>query len=88
MATLLAAPTSLVFTAFEAFPRSTVIVDLDGVIAAANSAWRSFGALNGATVTPNVGDSYLEACDRAAAAGEETAARAAQDDLLPELTPR
>ncbi len=79
MATPAAAPTNLVFTAFEAFPRSTVIVDQDGVIAAANSAWRSFGPLNGATATPDVGDSYLAACDRAAAAGEETAARAALD---------
>ena len=73
------AVSSLVFKAFEAFPHSTVILDQDGRIAAANEAWYDFGRRNGATSTPNVGDSYLAACDRAAAAGEETAARAASE---------
>lgn len=77
MATLPAAPPDLVQRAFEAFPHSTVIVDQNGVIAAANEAWRSFGPLNGASVTADVGDNYLAACDRAAAAGEENAARTA-----------
>jgi len=74
-----AAATDLVFKAFEAYPHSTVILDQDGLIAAANEAWFAFGRLNGATITPEVGDSYLAECDRAAAGGEETAARAARE---------
>ncbi|MBZ0114439.1 MAG: diguanylate cyclase [Thermoanaerobaculia bacterium] len=75
--TLQTTPADLVLAAFAAYPNSTVIIDQDGVITAANEAWRNFGPLNGATVTADVGDSYLEACDRAAAAGDDIAAQAA-----------
>lgn len=79
MATSPAIANSLVLEAFEAMAHSTVILDREGRIAAVNEAWRSFGLLNGATVTPDVGDSYLAACNRGAAAGEESAARAARE---------
>lgn len=69
--------TKLVQRAFESLPHSTVIVDREGRIAAVNDAWRSFALENGAARPSEVGDSYLVACDRAAAEGEETAARAA-----------
>ena len=54
----------------DAFPDSTAVLDADGVIIAVNRAWRMFaldkGGTDEATAT---GVSYLEVCERSAAAG-------------------
>ena len=54
----------------DALPDATAVLDRSGTIVAVNAAWRTFaldnGGLPGAT---GVGVSYLEVCDRAAAAG-------------------
>lgn len=65
--------------AFEAIPHPAVIVDRDGMMIAVNRAWREFAIDNGATTVPDVGTSYLAACDRAAESGDDTAARAAAE---------
>lgn len=67
----------LVCEAFEAVPHAAAIVDHRGVIVAVNRAWRESGARGGTTAAPDVGSSYLEACDRAAAARDGEAAQAA-----------
>lgn len=67
----------LVREAFEAVPHAAAIVDHRGVIVAVNRAWRDSGARGGTTAAPDVGASYLDACDRTAAAGDRTAAQAA-----------
>jgi diguanylate cyclase (GGDEF)-like protein len=54
----------------DALPDATAVLDRSGTIVAVNAAWRAFaldnGGLPGAT---GVGVSYLDVCDRAAAAG-------------------
>lgn len=67
----------LIGGAFDALPHSAAIVDRHGVIVAVNRAWREFGAANGASPVPDIGISYLGTCDRAAAKGDDIAARAA-----------
>jgi diguanylate cyclase (GGDEF)-like protein len=60
------------FTAavLDAIPDATAVLDRSGTIIAVNSAWRMFALDNGGLPeTTGVGVSYLEVCDRAAAAG-------------------
>src|SRR5260370_10861510 len=55
----------------DARPAMTVIVDYQGVIAAANEAWRRFGRENGAgpAVAEGVGLDYFAICRDGAMAG-------------------
>ena len=56
--------------AFEDSPVEAVLLDDNGVIVAANRAWRDFGAGSGGRADGWVGASYLDAC----AADDDTAA--------------
>jgi len=60
------------FTAalLDALPDATAVLDRLGTIVAVNAAWRMFALDNdGSPGTTSVGVSYLEVCERAAAAG-------------------
>jgi diguanylate cyclase (GGDEF)-like protein len=60
------------FTAavLDAIPDATAVLDRSGTIIAVNRAWQMFALDNGGLPeTTGVGVSYLEVCDRAAAAG-------------------
>ena len=62
----------------DAVPDATAVVDADGRITAVNRAWRMFALDNGGRVEDTCeGVSYLEVCERAAAAGCPDAARVA-----------
>jgi diguanylate cyclase (GGDEF)-like protein/PAS domain S-box-containing protein len=64
--------------AFERFGAAAAVLDGDGVIVETNEAWRLFAALNaGALEATGCGVSYLSTCDRAFAAGSESAAAVA-----------
>ena len=65
--------------AFERFGAPAAVLDESGVIVETNEAWRLFATLNEADpATTGPGVDYLEVCDRAAAAGEPTAAAVAR----------
>jgi signal transduction histidine kinase/CHASE1-domain containing sensor protein/ActR/RegA family two-component response regulator len=60
----------------DAMPEQICVLDEAGVIIAVNRAWREFGEANGAAPGGlGHGTRYLAACDRAAAAGDASAAR-------------
>ena len=46
----------------DALPDEFVIVDRDGVVVAANSAWKQFGAENGGAPSGYVGTNYFDIC--------------------------
>lgn len=71
------AGSDLIGEAFEVIPHAAAILDHRGVVVGANRAWRAAGGRDGTNAAPDVGASYLEACDRSAAAGERAAAQAA-----------
>ena len=54
----------------DAMPDATAVLDLDGTIVAVNHAWRMFSVDNGGDpARTGVGVSYIDVCERAAAAG-------------------
>lgn len=55
-----------------------VVTDSQGMIMAANSAWQEFGSENGATESARtpIGVNYLEVCEKAALAGDQSAKEA------------
>jgi|GEM_PF-3920328 len=63
----LQASEALIKTVFDSLEEQVVVLDSQGVILAANSAWRRFGAENGAleAVIEGVGLNYLETCESA-----------------------
>jgi diguanylate cyclase (GGDEF)-like protein len=72
--TVASAAVSLSLKALDALAMSLAAVDAKGDIVFVNEGWRRFGRANGAPDPDGVGTSYLAICDRAAAAGEATAA--------------
>jgi diguanylate cyclase (GGDEF)-like protein/PAS domain S-box-containing protein len=64
--------------AFERLGAAAAVLDGDGVIVETNEAWRLFAALNeGSLEATGCGVNYLSICDRAFAAGSESAAAVA-----------
>jgi diguanylate cyclase (GGDEF)-like protein len=62
----------------DALPDATAVLDGSGTIIAVNAAWRMFALDNGGRPeTTGVGVSYIDVCDRAAAAGCGDAVEAA-----------
>ncbi len=63
----------------DALSAHVAVVDPEGTIVAVNQAWRRFAEENGAdSHTVSEGANYLTVCDQAAAAGNLSAARAAE----------
>jgi PAS domain-containing protein len=60
----------------DAVPDHVVVIADNGAIQYANDAWVEFGDRNGCTVAAWEGLNYLDACERAAAEGDETASQA------------
>lgn len=59
----------------DALPDASAVLDGNGVIRSINHAWRMFALdNNGSELTTGPGVSYLDVCDRAAAAGSDDAA--------------
>lgn len=72
-------PSSLGSLAFDRIGCPAAILDRSGTIEATNDSWqRSAHLHDGATGVTAVGSSYLEVCDRAAAAGDVVSGRAAE----------
>jgi len=63
----------------DAIPASLAVLDSDGRIVSTNLAWRRFGEANGAGCAPKpAATDYFAVCERAASAGCDYAARAAE----------
>jgi PAS domain S-box-containing protein len=68
----LQASEALIKTVFDSLEEQVVVLDGQGVILAANNAWRRFGADNGAPgeVIEGIGLNYLATCEAAAGSGD------------------
>lgn len=64
----------------DGLPDEFVIVDSEGVVVAANSAWKQFGVQNGGAASGYVGSNYLDIC-RAANGDSSMEARLIADSL-------
>lgn len=74
----LSAPGTVAAGLLDALPDATCVLDRDGVIIAVNRAWQMFTLDNGGDPrTTGVGVSYLDVCERAAAATCEDAGHVA-----------
>lgn len=58
---------------FDAWPTECVVLSQDGMILAANGAWRRFGEDNGAGARCGPGTNYLRVTEAAAVSGDEVA---------------
>lgn len=86
----LLASQALIKTVFDSLDEQVVVLDPQGVILAANRAWRQFGADNGAPpdVVEGVGLNYLETCESAVSPSDADEGRQARDGIAAVLAGR